>query len=784
MRSIRPLTSRINIFLYVLFFNSSVWGASPDDVQLYLSVSVNGSRPDRLVKVNKHGDSISMPLSDARRLNLLTDDMPVSGGYVELRNGKGFSYTYDSLNQALLITADRSRLTGDQRLSDAQNARMISEAQLSPEVSGVALNYNLFASHGDDNQSLAAFTELRTFGTGPGHFSSSFNSRFSDNSYPGDNSGTTRLMTYWSLENIDKLLTLTMGDSYSASQSWSSSVRFGGITLAHNYSLQPGINTSTRDILTDTVTVPSTVDLYIQGIKTSSQRVEPGQFTLNTAPILSGSGSAQVVITDMNGQQRVVDLALYGTNRLLSPGLRTWALNAGWVREDYGYRSFSYAPDFVGVGDWRYGATNQLTLEAHAEQGEKLNNIGGGVNYLLAPELGLVHGDLSFGRYRDDVGSQWGVGWQWNNRVLNLAFNHTQRDASFRDISAMANTILATRQDSAFVSWSLPAIGTLGASWINQQYSGHDMQYVGLSWSKSFDRRAIVSTSLTQSVEEDRNTTFYVNITVPLFSDNRDYLTLQHNQDDNRSSEQISLNHTLESRRPGWGWNASARSGDSDGLHASLQRRNTWSDMELGYNSYSSQTDYYASMSGAVGLFMGDLYATRELGDAFLLVDTRGVADIPVRLEHRVAGKTDSNGRLFLTDLLPYQHNSVDIDVLNLPADYRAPYTSQTAIPRRGSGALIRFDIARVTGLMLNAQDAQGQPLPFAASVSVTNSEGNIASGGTSSTVVGYDGAIYLENPPPGGHAVVRWDGGQCTVALPDATPASEAMTRRNVKCL
>ncbi|WP_404317341.1 fimbria/pilus outer membrane usher protein [Klebsiella oxytoca] len=725
-----------------------------------------------------------MPLSDARRLNLLLDDMPVSGGDVELRKKKDFSYTYDSLNQALLITADRSRLAGAQRLHNSKNARIIREDQLSPEVSGVALNYNLFASHSDADQYLTAYTELRTFGVGPGYFSGSFNSRFSDKSYPGENTGTTRLMTYWNRENIDKLLTLTVGDNYTASQSWSNSVRFGGITLAHNYTLQPGINTSARDILTDTVTVPSTVDLYIQGIKTSSQQVEPGQFTLNTAPILSGTGSAQVVITDMNGQQRVVDLALYGTNRLLSPGLDTWALNAGWVREDYGYRSFSYDPDVIGVGDWRYGVSNRLTLEAHAEQGEKLNNMGGGVNYLLSPALGLIHGDMALGRYRDDTGSQWGAGWQWNNRFLNLALNHTRRDAQFRDISALVDNTLATRRDSAFVSWSLPVLGTLGASWINQQYSDQEMQYVGLSWSKSFGRRAIVSTSFTRSLEEDRNKTFYVNITVPLFSDNRDYLTLQHNQNDNKSSGQIGLNHTLESRRPGWGWNASARSGDSDNLHASLLRRNTWSDMELGYNRYSSQTDYYAAMSGAVGLFMGDLYATRELGDAFLLVDTRGVADIPVRFEHRVVGKTDSNGHLFLTSLLPYQNNSVDIDALNLPADYRAPYTSQMAIPRRGSGALIRFDITRVTSLMLNARDARGQPLPFAAAVSVTDNPGKTVTSGTSSTVVGYDGAIYLENPPAGGHVLVRWDDGQCAITLPEVIQPGATVSRRNVKCL
>ncbi|MFW8079368.1 hypothetical protein ACOIFA_27890, partial [Klebsiella pneumoniae] len=84
----------------------------------------------------------------------------------------------------------------------------------------------------------------------------------------------------------------------------------------------------------------------------SSQQVTPGQFTLNTAPVLSGNGSAQVVITDINGQQRVVDLALYGTNRLLTQGLHTWGLNAGWVRKDYSVRSFSYDTEFIGVGVW------------------------------------------------------------------------------------------------------------------------------------------------------------------------------------------------------------------------------------------------------------------------------------------------------------------------------------------------------------------------------------------------------------------------------------------------
>ncbi|MFW8079369.1 hypothetical protein ACOIFA_27895, partial [Klebsiella pneumoniae] len=73
----------------------------------------------------------------------------------------------------------------------------------------------------------------------------------------------------------------------------------------------------------------------------------------------------------------------------------------------------------------------------------------------------------------------------------------------------------------------------------------------------------ILATSFTQSLEEERDKTFYVNLTIPLFT-SRDYLTLQHNHDNHSNSEQVSLSRSLESNRPGWGWNASVRNGQND----------------------------------------------------------------------------------------------------------------------------------------------------------------------------------------------------------------------------
>ena len=768
--------------LCVALFATHAWADQSSDGQLYLSVSINGAPAHGLTRVRKMDDSYGILAEDAARLNLRIDDLPAKNGYVLLAPRDGLRYEYDELNQALNITANRNRLAGGQRLNDSHNGYYLQETDLTTPVSGVALNYNLFGSHETDNQYMTAYTEARTFGLGPGTLSTSFNTRLTEHSSAGNNSDTQRLTTYWSWENIDRMLSLTLGDSYTASQSWGHSMRFGGLTLARSYSMQPNVNTSAQDILTDTATLPSTVDLYIDGMRSSSRRVAPGQFTLNTAPILSGSGSAQVVITDINGQQRTVNLALYGTNQLLSAGLATWSLNAGWVRKNYTEKSFSYDSDFITVGDMRYGWSQDLTLESHTEQGENLNNFGIGTNYLLSPSLGILHADTSWGRYRADKGVQSGLSWNWNNRTLNTSINHVQRSSRFRDISAMDGSSQATREDSAFIGWSLPTIGTLGTSWIDRKYPSSSTQYAGLSWSKTFSKHLSISASLTQALEDKNDATFYLSVNIPLAS-NRDNLSMQYNHDKRGGSEQMNLNHALDSNRPGWGWLASARhSHDADDAHLVVQHRSPWSDMELGMNDYSGNKEYHASMSGAVGLFMGNMYATRELSDSFVLVDTEGVPDIPVMLEHRPVGKTDSHGRLFLNNLQPYQQNHINIDALHLGTDYRAPYTSMEAIPRHNGGAFTQFSVYRTRALLLIARTADGKPVPFAANATVFNRKGEPPAKGTVNTVAGYDGNIYLENAPDGGRVQVNWDEHQCTIALP-SSDTGNAITRKEIIC-
>lgn len=307
MHKRRPLTLILSAIPCYLLACTAVHATT--DQTLYLTAVINGQPIKGFIKAKNIDGKLYIAEQNADKLDLKVASLPEKNGYFDLSSQNGLNVTFDSLNQSLTIAATQNWLGRESHLASSNGSHLVRESQLSPEVRGVALNYDLFASNEDGIQDTSAYSEFRTFGVGPGFFSTSFNTQQS-NSSDATQTGTHRLMSGWNYENVDKLLDVTLGDSFTSTQSWSNSVRFGGISIAHNYSTQPNFNTSSQDILTDSVTLPSTVDLYVRGVQTSSQKVQPGQFTLNTAPIFTGSEGAQVVITDVNGKQRVVNLDL------------------------------------------------------------------------------------------------------------------------------------------------------------------------------------------------------------------------------------------------------------------------------------------------------------------------------------------------------------------------------------------------------------------------------------------------------------------------------------------
>src|SRR5690606_2848885 len=145
------------------------------------------------------------------------------------------------------------------------------------------------------------------------------------------------------------------------------------------------------------------------------------------------AGEAVVVITDALGRQVSTTTPFYVSNALLRTGLSDFAVAAGFVRQDYGLKNFSYG-SAAASASFRRGMTDWLTLELHGEAGRQFGLAGiGGVASL--GNIGMVSSSWSQSRYRGRSGNQWTIGYQYNARKFSIAALHSRRSEGFADLS-------------------------------------------------------------------------------------------------------------------------------------------------------------------------------------------------------------------------------------------------------------------------------------------------------------------------------------------------------------
>ncbi|MEG5548984.1 fimbria/pilus outer membrane usher protein [Enterobacter wuhouensis] len=712
----------------------------------WLAITVNHSPRDGLWACRVEGDALWVTRRDAKTLGLRTADG--RSEWVNLSAQPGLQVSLDTLAQQVVITATVKALDGQQHLVSEAPVQQHRYPQ-AKAIGAVSLAYSLYARDSPGQKQASAFTTLTASGALPGILSSSFSSR-AGNESGSEQSNHTRLETRWEWDYPSSLMSLALGDSVTTGTGWSRQVRFGGLHLARNFQLNPQLNTAPRTQYSDSAVLPSTVDLYIDGLKQSSQRVTPGEYRLDTLPTFTGSGQAQVVITDINGQRRTVQLDLYGAPDMLAEGLSSGSLDIGWMRQNYAVRSEDYAASPMADAGWRYGVNNRLTLALHTEQQRKMHNGGMGVDWLISPQLGVVSQHLAFSDSPYGSGVKWGLGWQWNGSGTGLSASTVRTDAAFADNARMSGTLPARRSDSLWVSHSFSHFGSLGAGWVQQNIQGSRQRYLNASWSATLPAQLSATLSYTRSLS-DSSHSVQLMFSVPF--GHRDTVSVQASQD----TQRLDYRHQPDDQTGGWSWQMGKRAGNDDGKYADVGHLSRYGEWHVGLERGKNLNSQYASGEGSLTLLDHTVHALRYNEQGLALVSTRGTGHIPVLLENRPAGETDEDGYLLLTDLPRYHNNKVTIDPLALPADVMTPVTDIYARPGTATAVKVDFDVHRAVTVQARLVDEQHQPVEMGSQVST--------SGGT--TIVGRDGFIWLEDPPLPGQLVVRTSAGECRVSLP-----------------
>src|SRR5690606_25233946 len=337
------------------------------------------------------------------------------------------------------------------------------------------------------------------------------------------------------------------------------STRFGGLQIGTDFGLQPYIVTTPLTQFFGEAALPSTVELYVDGLKQTTGEVPPGPFQIATPAGGAGAGSGQGVITDALGQVSTVAFDLYHTPLLLRRGLADWTVEAGFLRRAYGIRSFDYAPDPFVSGTIRRGMTDRLTLEAHSEASPQLVLGGLGGNW-RAGQLGVFSGSLSHSSTGDSSGTKYTVGYSWSDRQTNVSFNLARATRGFRDLAALEESPLPRRSISAQVSHSLRRFGTFGTSYVDLEFDKQPRsRFVSAYWSKSIGRNVGLNLQATADLEDSRYRSVFATISVRLGDRSMASASVQRDRDTTYGSLEASASIPEDG---GFGWRAQVQHAD------------------------------------------------------------------------------------------------------------------------------------------------------------------------------------------------------------------------------
>lgn len=703
-------------------------------------------------------------------------------------------YMYEERTQKIRIAVDEADRLGRtfDLSSDASGRLARTQAGW-----GALLNYDLLSTTGSlQNLRPFSFTgtslalEARAFSP-YGSFEQSAIAR----SVPEQTTEFIRLDSSFRYSDQERMITYRAGDAINGGLGWSRPIRFGGLQAQSNFALRPDLITMPLPMLGGTAAVPSTIDVYVNNIKTFSQDVGAGPFSLNNVPLISGAGNAQLVIRDSSGHETKTTVPFYASPSLLAPGLSSWSLDGGLPRLSFGSSADTYVQSPVGSATLRRGIFDWMTAEGHAEAGAGVVN--GGIGAVVRTgTIGVASAAVSTSAGFGSTGLQ--TYFSYETRLLgfnlNVSSQHTfgayddlaSATARLQDfpvgnlqsvyglfnflpsgsfsslpginttkfLSIYTNARPPRALDRITVSAPLPfdARSSVSTSFVHLlDASGNLSNILTASYSRSLPHNASLYATVFRDFGTNKNTGVFVGLTVPL-------------------NESISVSTGVSSAQSGTtfntdivkplgpqpgsvGWRVRDAEGASPYREASVSYRSSYGTVQVGANRDRDNSRGLLELRGSIATMGGGVFFSNWIDDSFAVVNV-GAPGLEVLHDNRPVGVTDRRGMLLVPTLRSYQKNKITIDPANLPIDAEIESTREIVAPANRSGVLVDFKVrSDTTSALVTFVRADGSFVPAGAA-------GRIEGGGE--FIVGYDGQAFIRDLAATNTATIEFIDGTC----------------------
>ncbi len=502
--------------------------------------------------------------------------------------------------------------------------------------------------------------------------------------------------------------------------------------------------------------------------------VAPGPFIIEDLYPTNFGGDLEVTVTEADGRERRSQLNFAAVPQALRAGASRFSVTAGRLQTIEG-RQF---PLRFTEATYARGLNDFMTLIGGVQIAEHYRSglAGGAINTSLgAFGVDVTHARsvlhdgrlaagnsvrLNFQRFINASGTNVGLAaYRYNTRhFLTLAESaHSVRDGWSDGLQARQRYEMNLSQRLGERSALSLTAGHV-AFW-NAQRRRNDVQ---LSFQSSWRWASygVVATRYRQG-DGSSDSRIAFNVSMPLGgSAAAPRMHAQMSRADGHGQGQLGLNGTLGERRNlSYSLSASkASSHSSQGGYLNYQ--GPWFNAAAGYTRSDGTRSSNASLSGSAVLYRGGLTFGQPVGDSAVIVEARGAEGATVGAGHDI--RIGRNGHAVLPHVSAYRWNRVELDPAGLPMDVELLQTSRRVAPTAGSIVRVVFPVRHERTLFIEAVDADGRPLPFAAPL--------LDEHGTPRGAVGQGSVIHLRGASAEGVLDVRLAHGK-TCLLPYVTP-------------
>jgi outer membrane usher protein len=729
------------------------------DEQIVLNVHLNTENKGDYFLILTPAHDVLMGREDFRALGFpgaTGKEVVVSGEtYISLSSVPGLTFSIDEKTASLTLLADPDLFRRKAvNMSYEKPYKVIYTRDTS-----AFLNYGVQYSAREPRFNVASELGVRM---GDYLAASSFNYFRND-----ETNKLVRLLTSVRTDDRSTLRTVIVGDSPAVSGILGSAPIIGGITVTKNYSIDPSFIRYPSLSLSGTAITPSEIDVKVNGMTVGRETLQPGQFRLNNIPAVVGLGTADVVIKDAFGRETVISQPFYYSDQLLQKGLHEYSYSIGFIREDFGTKSFSYGKA-AALAFHDYGFSSHLKAGIALEASTDSVTAGPTASFLVS-KLGVVDAGVAVSNAAGKTG--WGgyMNYSFKSDVLNAGAFIQSLSRNYSNLSLTPSDDKTSLSFGASVGVTDRTYGSLSVGYVHSSvYNQPDVNHYVISYTKGVTNNAVLFATASRSdYQTTKNDQLFFGLNVYFgkgISGNINYTF----KDDNDIAG-ANLQKNLPAG-PGYGFNIDVSNQESrTDIQGVVQYQNDYGIYGVGYQKIGGREDYLASAAGGIGYIDGSVFLSRPIMDAFAKINVDGLEGVRVYEFGNEIGKTDKKGNVIIPDFHSFIDNKIDIAYRDIPINYTIPTLTQYVSPPYRGGSLVRFDVTKIqaiSGRIFVVDNGKKIPLE-SGNMWVRVGEKTIRG------LVGIGGEFYIENVPRGKHpAQVTYKSRICNFEL--TIPESE----------